>query len=492
MNYNDIILTNMLFNSITKINTGYIIIDAVYILILSSLMFYFFHPNFKNKIGRKIESIFHRLDNTNRLIFNTSDKMTSKRFKGIMHFVSKTNDPSIKVLTEVIDVKYNYREEPYEESKTSIYRVDQSTIFRIDKDIDGKVYYKEKEISEFSGKVNYIKLTFLEIFSKKLTLTQLEDWVEKKTQDYDSYIRSKSCDKQLLVDVCWDPREKEVSVYNNVWASNATFENRFFTDKDKILNKINFFINNPEWYKKRGIPYTLGFLLWGEPGCGKTGFIKALMNLTGRHGISIKLNNRFDMNKLRDIIYDDEIADDLIIPQENRILIFEDVDCMGDMVQDRTIKEREKSKYDDEDEMKPKQKRRTRKDDEDDLVIIDNNYNNNLSYFLNILDGLQECPGRIIIMTTNKPEQLDKALIRPGRIDYNINFTKATIEDVKNILEHYWCEDIDNQEINGYTNYTFSHAEIVNFCRISETLDESIQKILLTKPKSNDDYVISE
>lgn len=498
MQYNDIILTNMLFNSITKINTGFIIIDAVYILILSSLLFYVFQPNFKNKVTRKIESMIKMFDKTNRLIFCTSDKVSSKRFKSIMHFVSKTNDPSVKTLAEIVEPKYNSHNDLYEEVLPSTYRVDQTMNFKIDKYIDGKVYYREKESSEFSGKINYIKMTYLEIFSQKLTLTELEDWVEQKSKEYDNYLRSKSCDKQLLVDVCWNPRDKEIDVYNNVWASNVTFENRFFTGKDKILNKINFFINNPEWYKKRGIPYTLGFLLWGEPGCGKTGFIKALMNLTGRHGISIKLNNKFDMNKLRDIIYDDEIADDLIIPQENRILIFEDIDCMGDLVQDRNIKEQEKTKLIsetsvDSDETEYKQKKKTKKSEDDSFTLLDNNnYNNNLSYFLNILDGLQECPGRIIIMTTNKPEQLDKALIRPGRIDYNINFTKATTEDVKNILEHYWVEDIDIQEIKAYINCTFSHAEIVNFCRTSETLDETIQKIVLTKPKPDGNCVISQ
>ena len=35
------------------------------------------------------------------------------------------------------------------------------------------------------------------------------------------------------------------------------------------------------------------------------------------------------------------------------------------------------------------------------IMEEENQMNNNLSYLLNILDGLNECSGRIIIMTTN-------------------------------------------------------------------------------------------
>jgi ATP-dependent 26S proteasome regulatory subunit len=37
-----------------------------------------------------------------------------------------------------------------------------------------------------------------------------------------------------------------------------------------------------------------------------------------------------------------------------------------------------------------------------------------LAGLLNALDGVVDCPGRIVVMTTNHPERLDPALIRPG------------------------------------------------------------------------------
>lgn len=39
---------------------------------------------------------------------------------------------------------------------------------------------------------------------------------------------------------------------------------------------------------------------------------------------------------------------------------------------------------------------------------------------LNVLDGVVDTPGRIVVMTTNLINILDDALIRPGRIDKKI------------------------------------------------------------------------
>jgi ATPase family associated with various cellular activities (AAA) len=62
----------------------------------------------------------------------------------------------------------------------------------------------------------------------------------------------------------------------------------------------------------------------------------------------------------------------------------------------------------------------------------------NLSGLLNVLDGVVDTPGRIVIMTSNHPEHLDPALIRPGRIDKKLMLGYMQSEDIIQMLEHYF------------------------------------------------------
>uniref|UniRef100_A0A0A9XCD6 ATPase AAA-type core domain-containing protein n=1 Tax=Lygus hesperus TaxID=30085 RepID=A0A0A9XCD6_LYGHE len=48
--------------------------------------------------------------------------------------------------------------------------------------------------------------------------------------------------------------------------------------------------------------------------------------------------------------------------------------------------------------------------------------NLDLSGLLNVLDGVVDTPGRIVIMTTSYPERLDPALVRPGRVNTRLRF----------------------------------------------------------------------
>ena len=62
-------------------------------------------------------------------------------------------------------------------------------------------------------KKEYTDITFLEIYSTKLCSLDLQNWVEKKCDEYETYLRSKTCSQQLLVEISWDPKEKDQNVY---------------------------------------------------------------------------------------------------------------------------------------------------------------------------------------------------------------------------------------------------------------------------------------
>lgn len=61
-----------------------------------------------------------------------------------------------------------------------------------------------------------------------------------------------------------------------------------------------------------------------------------------------------------------------------------------------------------------------------------------LSGFLNALDGVIASEERIIFMTTNHPEKLDPALIRPGRVDVKEYFGHASQHQMKEMFLRFY------------------------------------------------------
>lgn len=57
-----------------------------------------------------------------------------------------------------------------------------------------------------------------------------------------------------------------------------------------------------------------------------------------------------------------------------------------------------------------------------------------LSGLLNAIDGVTSHEGRILIMMTNVPESLDRALIRPGRVDLHVRFTLPRREEFRELF----------------------------------------------------------
>ncbi|QRV80682.1 AAA family ATPase [Ceratobasidium sp. AG-Ba] len=158
--------------------------------------------------------------------------------------------------------------------------------------------------------------------------------------------------------------------------------------KDDLFGDVKEFLEGKEWYAQRGIPYRRGYLLFGTPGSGKTSSIHALASELGLDIYIVPLSLR---------AIDDAILSDLItsMPQAC-ILLYEDIDAAFG------------SRTAGEENAVPPQSGVT------------------LSGLLNTIDGVQAQEGCLLFATTNHPEHLDPALIRPGRMDIKIEYRHAT------------------------------------------------------------------
>ncbi|WYZ35608.1 hypothetical protein EsH8_X_000255 [Colletotrichum jinshuiense] len=175
-----------------------------------------------------------------------------------------------------------------------------------------------------------------------------------------------------------------------------------------------------KWYSNRGIPWRRGYLLTGPPGTGKSSLSLALAGF---------FKMRIYIVSLSSISASEENLATLFAELPRRcVVLLEDIDTAG------LTHTRENSGAADTEDGK---------DGSGDMVpgqvTTGNGTNNNsgrlsLSGLLNILDGVASQEGRVLIMTTNHVEKLDKALIRPGRVDQIVKFTLADEEVIGSIF----------------------------------------------------------
>lgn len=246
--------------------------------------------------------------------------------------------------------------------------------------------------------------------------------------------------KQMMI----QSAPKFLSFTKAPFISNKSFNNIFGDGVRTIENRILFFLKNKTWYDNRGIPYQLGLMMSGAPGTGKTSIIRAIANLTKRHIINVnfaniqsatQLKNLFQAEKLS--VYTDSTFSEINcfhIPIDQRIYVLEEIDTIGDIVKQR-VNINEKSHQSTHDEV-------------------------TLGEILTVLDGTMETPGRIVIMTSNHPELLDEALIRPGRIDVMVKFERANKQTISEMFSAFYDENMNHDEIDKLPDNMLTPAEV--------------------------------
>jgi SpoVK/Ycf46/Vps4 family AAA+-type ATPase len=111
--------------------------------------------------------------------------------------------------------------------------------------------------------------------------------------------------------------------------------------------------------------------------------------------------------------------------------------------------------------------------DEDQITLDD---------ILNLWDGIEENPGRMLVITSNHYKDLDPALTRPGRIDVSVHMSNASRKVIGDIYHHFYESSIDQDQLERIHPYLYSPAELVNLYSMHKSDKESfVETLLLNK-----------
>ena len=189
-----------------------------------------------------------------------------------------------------------------------------------------------------------------------------------------------------------------------------------------------------------GLEPPKGILLFGPPGCGKTMTMKALASELGVEMISVKCSDV--MSKWYGES-EGKIAELLRAARERApcIVFMDEIDAIA--------------------------KRR-------DMYSADDVTPRLLSILLSEMDGLDKSSGVIIVGSTNKPDMIDPALMRPGRLDKIIYVPPPDFEERKEIVAVHLsgrpvAKNLDLDEIARKTE-RFSGADLANLVREAATI----------------------
>lgn len=327
--------------------------------------------------------------------------------------------------------------------------------------LDNDIFFQLIDLRFADGNVEVLKFR---LFSYEHESLFLQDFVDRCSKDYERHMSNKLGSNKYFFDMMVQQKSRAslqnplpssyIMFSKHKFQTSRSFKNVFFEERDIVENHTKFFLDRKDWYISKGIPHTLGFMFHGTPGCGKTSTIKAIANEGKRHIINIQLSQIKTKEQLNHLFFNDEInvidngkTERFIIPVTERMYVIEDIDAMGDTVLKREWK-------------KPESKKEVKMDVLGNIIEEEENPID-LSFLLNLLDGTLESEGRILAITTNFPERIDRALIRPGRIDMIINFKKCSCEILRQMLENFYDKEVHYSEMmNEKMDKKWTPAEV--------------------------------
>lgn len=376
--------------------------------------------------------------------------------------------------------------------------------------------YCVKQISINYDDANNVQNAVLEVFSYAVDLLETKKFLDDIRDQYRQHLNNQLGQDMYYFDsvplqlqrtmdggVNYEMLPKHMIFTMSRMCTNKSLDNVYGDAMDMVRRRVHFFAHNKKWYAERGVPYTLGLLLHGLPGCGKTSLTKALAKDCRRHIFNIKINEGTTVSQLNDLFFSDRVTvidngqtRTYNIPMDRRLIVMEDIDCLTSIVLKRQLRaaiqtpphglglghaqtdsDRDASDVSMVDgffqdysclghpqasmfefaKVQPVQSVQSVQSAQSLQPVHRSNFSSTpqpptqqsaaskttkqqrddvhpqqltLAILLNVLDGILETPGRILIMTTNHPERLDPALTRPGRIDLKVRFDACSLTDI--------------------------------------------------------------
>ena len=275
-----------------------------------------------------------------------------------------------------------------------------------------------------------------------------------------------------------------VAVDVGVVSAAKTFDKLYFTDKSRILPTLALFKAGRLFPSYIPVENKLGLLLHGPPGTGKTAFLSALANFLKRNVVLVdvsKLKTKADLDKT------------LAMPGASTsvIFVFEEMDCMKGVAARRDAHPPPLVEAscvaatmtamammmatNKEDKLLPQ----TADDAPPDEL--------NLAYLLTKFDGMETAEGRCIVATTNCPDRIDPALLRPGRFGVHVHLTRATRQMMKDILAMTYNLNAKEakalaKRVQDIEEDKWSPTELIQLSVMIPALDACLQHLKTQKP----------
>jgi len=235
----------------------------------------------------------------------------------------------------------------------------------------------------------------------------------------------------------------------NESGSNIGQKQEFFRGEnvtEEIVRDATTFFESEKLYKAKNVPYKRGYMFHGPPGVGKSSIAHVLATELKRSLYIVTLNSNSSSSLFGTSHFN--FAATLNNIPKGSIILFEDIDVAF-------AKRKNDSTTEEKPEMRP--------------FFSQNQIT--MSEFLNAIDGTYAPDGSIFVYTTNHLEKLDPALLRSGRVDVCLEFTKCNSNAIEKMCYRFLGKEKTEEEIQ----------EIIKVIPVDEMCPCELQNLLINE-----------